>query len=232
MIFYFIYKNSIFLWCPEKIFLSCILIFGHVWEKKSLRIQSILLFSFKSSTWGFRAHKLGSWHKGKMLQKIHALLYQRWPHLTFTVTSGSHHLGEEARQYLQRPGESRELRAPGPRGRPSASGTVKGTFHSTWGGHRASSTPDLLLWSIRRWSSFRKPERYHDPVGHICSLHSWLATLNIKVVHIDEARRDPCLKKCPSNERKLGNKSIVFIELEQSWEQPLNSQSTATSEWL
>ena len=115
MIFYFIYKNSIFLWCPEKIFLSCILIFGHVWEKKSLRIQSILLFSFKSSTWGFRAHKLGSWHKGKMLQKIHALLYQRWPHLTFTVTSGSHHLGEEARQCLQRPGESRELCAPGPR---------------------------------------------------------------------------------------------------------------------
>lgn len=101
--------------------------------------------------------------------------------------------GGEARQCLQRPGESRGLCDPGPRGRPSASGTVKGTFHSTWDGHQASSTPDLLLWSIRRSSSFRKPERYHDPRGHICSLHSWLATLNIKVVQIDEARRDPCL---------------------------------------
>lgn len=61
-----------------------------MFEKKKVFGSSLYcFFSFKSSTWGFRAHKLGSWHKGKMLQKIHALLYQRWPHLTFTVKTVS-----------------------------------------------------------------------------------------------------------------------------------------------
>ena len=69
-IFYFIYKNSIFLWCPGKIFLSCILIFGHVWKNNVFGSSLYWFSSFKSSTWGFRAHKLASWHKGKMLQKV------------------------------------------------------------------------------------------------------------------------------------------------------------------